>query len=359
MAFTCAGVGRVNHANKQAFSNLLVSWKWLLGAALAATAAACAANVDDSEPGVITAALSRAPDIRWSVSSAGGPVAFSPDGNSVATGSTQAVVQLLSTANGAQTKTFRIRATANAVAFSRDGSLLATGSSSGPLNLRLFRVADGSQVFREKAAHENGTTSVAFSPVDSALFATGGRDKRTSNTKLWDTAGNIVRSLDDGARVFALAFAPDGKTLASNASGTIHIWRVSDGALLRSIETVNQSALAFSPDGRFLTTGFELFDAASGALIRSLPWPTGGDVSSVTFTKDGSAVVAGGEDFPNDVDVATIRYFRVSDGATLTVFNNVGGMNAYVKSVAISPDGKLLTYGVATDHVTALATSPF
>jgi WD40 repeat protein len=332
----------------------------VLGIALVSSLSACAANVDASaQPDSVSAALTQAPNIRWSLTAAGGPVAFSPDGSTLATGSTQDVVQLVSAATGQQIRTYRIRGSANGVSFSRDGSLLVVGSSSQPLNLRLFRVADGTQVFQEKAAHANGTTSVAFSPTDATIFATGGRDKTTANTKIWNTSGTIVHSLDDGARVLALAFSPDGRNVASNASGKIDVWRVSDGALLKTISSVNPFAVAYSPDGRLLTTGFELFDATTGALVRKLPWPAGGDVSGVTFTKDGSAVVAGGEDFVNSIDTAVIRYFRVADGATLVTYNNVGGMNAYVNHVAISPDGTQLAYGVATDHVTALATSPF
>jgi hypothetical protein len=60
------------------------------------------------------------------------------------------------------------------------------------------------------------------------------------------------------------------------------------------------------------------------------------------------------------VDVATIRYFRVSDGAVLTTFDHLGGANAYVNAVAISPDGASLAYSVASaDGTTVLAASPF
>jgi WD40 repeat protein len=124
---------------------------------------ACAAELDAPEQtGAVSAALTQAPNIRWSLTSAGGPVAFSPDGSSVATGSTQAVVQLVSAATGNQIRTFRIRGTANSVSFSPDGSLLVVGTATTPLNLRLFRVADATQVFQEKAAHANGTSAVAF-----------------------------------------------------------------------------------------------------------------------------------------------------------------------------------------------------
>ena len=82
-------------------------------------------------------------------------------------------------------------------------------------------------------------------------------------------------------------------------------------------------------------------------------------MTCTSFTPDGAQVVVGGEDFPNSVDLATIRIFRVSDGATLATFNQIGGDHAFVRAVAVSPDGNALGYTVATDEVTALATYPF
>src|SRR5262249_50332274 len=131
-----------------------------------------------------------------------------------------------------------------------------------------------------------------------------------------------------------------------------------DGAQLVSIASVNQFALAYSPDGQFLTTGFELFDAQTGALVRRFTGQTGG-VSAVTFTRDGGAVVAGGEGTVAGVSTPVVRYFRVADGALLTTFANLGSTSGFVNGVAISPDGRLLAFGIAHDNVTALATSPF
>src|SRR6185295_19371453 len=98
-------------------------------------------------------------------------------------------------------------------------------------------------------------------------------------------------------RVLAMDVSPDGSTIASNASGSVHIWRASDGVLLRTITATNTFCVAYSPDGSIISTGTQLFNAATGALIRNLNWPSG-TVSSTTFTRDGRAVVAGGEDFP-------------------------------------------------------------
>jgi WD40 repeat protein len=319
---------------------------------------ACAAEVGaPAEVESTPEALTLSP--RWKISG-GGPITFSPNGSSVATGSTSTQVQLVAASDGKLIRSLTIRHIANAASFSPDGSLLAVGSGGGgqTLGLRLFRVSDGTILF-QGSSHANGTSAVSFSPKDNNLFASSGGDR---TTKLWNAAGQLIRTLDEGTygkRISAMSFAPDGITLASNVSGNIHIWRVSDGTLLRTIlGTGGGRGIAFSPDGKLISTGTALYDTGSGALVRTLTWPSG-SVTCTVFTRSGEAVVVGGEDFPNNVDDATIRYFKVATGEELVAFHQLGGASSYVKSVAISPDGASLGYTLATDQTTAVAASPF
>jgi WD40 repeat protein len=325
---------------------------------LALAMAGCAVSAEEQAQAdeAATASSALAPTIRWTAANAGGPVAFSPDGTRLATAAGgQELMKLLAIGDGSVAQTLVVEGSPDAAAYSRDGALLAVGTSAFNQNLSLFRVATGQLVF-QTTGHNNATTSVQFSPTNPNQFATGGRDR---NTKIWNIDGTLVRTMRDSLRVLAIAYSPDGATIASNSGGNVHLWRVSDGTLLRTIVATNVFAVAYSPDGTLISTGTQLFNAATGALVRNLAWPAGGSVTTTTFTKDGRAVVAGGEDFPNNVDVPTIRYFRVADGATLATFDHLGGANAYVKSVAISPDGRSLGYTVATDEKTVLAASPF
>jgi WD40 repeat protein len=58
--------------------------------------------------------------------------------------------------------------------------------------------------------------------------------------------------------ILELAISADGKTLVSaNEAGEIEMWQVATGALLGTLDRVEQAthALAFSPDGQRLAAG--------------------------------------------------------------------------------------------------------
>jgi WD40 repeat protein len=57
--------------------------------------------------------------------------------------------------------------------------------------------------------------------------------------------------------VEAIAFAPDGKLLAADGSGTLDVWEVATGNRKKAFPGYKTHivALAFSPDGRWLASG--------------------------------------------------------------------------------------------------------
>ena len=104
--------------------------------------------------------------------------AFSPDGRTLATGSSDKTVKLWDLATGQATATLTPHGGyVLAVAFSPDGRTLATASSD---NVRLWDLATG-QVTATLLGHTEYVWSVAFSP-DGHTLATGSQDK---TVRLW------------------------------------------------------------------------------------------------------------------------------------------------------------------------------
>ena len=227
------------------------------------------------------------------------------------------------------------RGTINQVVFSPDGHLLAIASS---LGLYLYDAETLREVYFSET--RSRVRSVAFSP-DGQTLASGSEDK---TVRLWRVSdGALLRTLEGHtAGVLSVGFSPDGQTLASGSyDGTVRLWRVSDGTLLRTLEghTTWVRSVAFSPDGQTLASGsgdqtVRLWRVSDGALLRTLEGHTAG-VLSVAFSPDGETLASGS-------DASTVRLWRVSDG---TLLGTLEGHTAGVLSVAFSPDGRALASG--------------
>jgi hypothetical protein len=223
------------------------------------------------------------------------------------------------------------------VDFSPDGRTIASGSSDK--SIRLWDATSGREL-RTLNGHTDHVTSVAFSP-DGRTIVSGSWDK---SIKLWDAAsGREIRTLNGHADiVIAVAFSPDGRTIASaSADKTIKLWDVASGREMRTLKghAGLVRTVAFSPNGRMVISSSEdksikLWDAASGQELRTLTGHAGVAVS-VAISPDGLVIVSGGYD----------KSIRLWDAASGRELQTLTGHAGEVSSVAFSPDRRTIASG--------------
>lgn len=141
--------------------------------------------------------------------------------------------------------------------------------------------------------------------------------------------------------VGALAFSPDGKTMASAGAEEIKFWDVSTRRVVTVLEgsASHVNGVAFSPDGRFLAA------TTNGGTVTLWRLPTRRPVATLraqkgwayapAFSPDGKTLAAGGED----------GIVRLWDSATRRALPSFHGHRGAVGCVAFSPDGKTLASG--------------
>jgi WD40 repeat protein len=228
-------------------------------------------------------------------------------------------------------------------AFSPDGKILALGNRYAGDQVVLLDVATGRQLHELKGVYQ-----AAFSRDGKSLAAVGnGRslEPLKGDRKIVRLNVEEIRTLaNHHYGVQALAFAPDGQTVAAAVWDTIRQWDAASGQEIcqRPQHTAPIMSVRVAPDSKTVASAsrdgtIRLWEAATGREIRKIQWPRDSgryEAWSVDFSPDGKTLAAAGED-------STIRLWDAATGQeTRTLRGHKGPVHSF--SVVFSPDGKTL-----------------
>ncbi len=223
-----------------------------------------------------------------------------------------------------------------AVAISRTGTYWAAGSRWG--KARVWQEG-GKLLHLAWQAHTDTVAALAFSP-DGRTLATGSWD---GDIKLWDMErGTLLWTSLQTYNILCVVFAPDGSTFASGGDdATVRLWEATSGTHRQTLSGQDGPvlALAWSPDGSLLASGsfdgqirlWEVRGAQPGTPVQLLAGHSDW-VLALAFAPDGRTLASGSLD-------RTVKLWDVERG---DLRQTLAGHPDQVFAIAWSPDGRLL-----------------
>lgn len=205
-------------------------------------------------------------------------VAISPDDQYVLSGGDEGSVILWERESAREVRTFRgHKGKITAVAFALDGtSILSAGKDGTALlrdratgrEIRRFAFPSNSRLSSASLSRDGQYVALAGDAPFTGRLTFWGGTEMPGQVQLWDIAsGQLRHTLEHQAEVSAIAFSPDGRYLLSGTGnlretdGQVILWEVATGKEVRRFaghssglifkNLAGVSHVAFSPDGRY------------------------------------------------------------------------------------------------------------
>ncbi len=282
-----------------------------------------------------------------------GPMAFSPDGKSLASaGLFTSTIKVWDIVSGKNLDTLNSKTSGLSISYSPDGKMIAVGGAVNNNDLISIWDLASRRVIRTL----NGNDKLASDPALSLAFRPDGKALAIGGTaiRLWDlTNGQISQPMKGHSRsITSLTFSSDMKNITSGSlDGTLKLWEIAnkpdtDSPALWKYKTSGITQ-AFSKNGRWVASGsksllskdkeempIDILDINTGRVIRKLighdrPYP------ALAFSTNGKLLASGSDD-------KTIKLWGMDSGQELQTLK---GHTRGVLSVAFGDYGNVLASG--------------